>query len=164
MDREWGSKPGGGGASSAQNEAIDRRERLRRLALETIDLAKDPYFMRNHLGRYPPKTLAPCARTRDALDFASIYALISLGFVPSQLRVQAVPDAAQQRGELPGAHSGEAAPDQPRQACRPGGQGCARAAPAQQAEARSSQVWCVKDKYATLPWFFHQLPLELYSK
>jgi hypothetical protein len=34
-----------------QNEAIDRRERLRRLAMETIDLAKDPYFMRNHLGR-----------------------------------------------------------------------------------------------------------------
>lgn len=53
MDREWGSKPGSGGAASAQNEAIDRRERLRRLALETIDLAKDPYFMRNHLGRYP---------------------------------------------------------------------------------------------------------------
>nr|KYP56780.1 Splicing factor 3A subunit 2 [Cajanus cajan] len=49
MDREWGSKPGSGGAASAQNEAIDRRERLRRLALETIDLAKDPYFMRNHL-------------------------------------------------------------------------------------------------------------------
>lgn len=53
MDREWGSKPGSGGAASAQNEAIDRRERLRRLALETIDLAKDPYFMRNHLGRSP---------------------------------------------------------------------------------------------------------------
>ncbi len=51
MDREWGSKPGSGGAASAQNEAVDRRERLRRLALETIDLAKDPYFMRNHLGR-----------------------------------------------------------------------------------------------------------------
>ncbi|PRQ17075.1 putative Zinc finger, U1-type, SF3A2 domain-containing protein [Rosa chinensis] len=55
MDREWGSKPGGGGAVSAQNEAIDRRERLRRLALETIDLAKDPYFMRNHLGSYECK-------------------------------------------------------------------------------------------------------------
>ena len=52
MDRDWGSKPGSGGAASAQNEAIDRRERLRRLALENIDLAKDPYFMRNHLGRY----------------------------------------------------------------------------------------------------------------
>ena len=31
---------------------MDRRERLRKLALETIDLAKDPYFMRNHLGQY----------------------------------------------------------------------------------------------------------------
>ena len=109
--REHGSKPGSGGAASAQNEvfiispfnispppsgfparppgslqalllslqqslmpavrlrcstavgrcvtsglcitqAIDRRERLRRLALETIDLSKDPYFMRNHLGQY----------------------------------------------------------------------------------------------------------------
>ncbi|EXB50105.1 hypothetical protein L484_003707 [Morus notabilis] len=37
-----------GGTASAQNEAIDRRERLQRLALETIDLTKDPYFMRNH--------------------------------------------------------------------------------------------------------------------
>lgn len=38
--------------SSPKNQAIERRERLRRLALETIDLAKDPYFMRNHLGQY----------------------------------------------------------------------------------------------------------------
>jgi hypothetical protein len=54
--REHGAKPGSGGVASAQNEAIDRRERLRRLALETIDLAKDPYYMRNHLGqvRAPP--------------------------------------------------------------------------------------------------------------
>ncbi len=51
-ERGWGSKPGSGGAASAQNEAVDRRERLRRLALETIDVAKDPYFMRNHLGGY----------------------------------------------------------------------------------------------------------------
>lgn len=33
-------------------QGIDRRERLRKLALETIDLNKDPYFMRNHLGQY----------------------------------------------------------------------------------------------------------------
>jgi hypothetical protein len=31
----------------------DRRERLRKLALETVDLNKDPYFMRNHLGKSP---------------------------------------------------------------------------------------------------------------
>ena len=49
--RDFGSKPGSGGTASAGQEAIDRRERLRRLALETIDLAKDPYFMRNHLGK-----------------------------------------------------------------------------------------------------------------
>lgn len=30
----------------------DRRERLRQLALETIDLQKDPYFMKNHLGTF----------------------------------------------------------------------------------------------------------------
>lgn len=47
-----GSKPGSGGVASEQQASIDRRERLRKLALETIDLAKDPYFMRNHLGSY----------------------------------------------------------------------------------------------------------------
>ena len=36
--------------ASAQQSNLDRRERLRQLALETVDLAKDPYFMRNHLG------------------------------------------------------------------------------------------------------------------
>lgn len=47
---ERGSKPGSGGVPSKEQENIDRRERLRQLALETIDLSKDPYFMRNHLG------------------------------------------------------------------------------------------------------------------
>mmetsp|Transcript_8323 Transcript_8323/g.13635 ORF Transcript_8323/g.13635 Transcript_8323/m.13635 type:complete len:299 (+) Transcript_8323:70-966(+) len=50
-----GIKFGGGGAMSSQNEAIERRERLRKLAMETLDLAKDPYFMRNHLGTYECK-------------------------------------------------------------------------------------------------------------
>jgi splicing factor 3A subunit 2 len=40
-------------SSSLSN--ADRRERLRLLALETIDLAKDPYFMKNHLGSYECK-------------------------------------------------------------------------------------------------------------
>ena len=53
--REHGSKVGSAGVASEQHAAIDRRERLRRLALETIDLAKDPYFMRNHLGSYECK-------------------------------------------------------------------------------------------------------------
>lgn len=33
----------------------DRKERLRKLAMETIDVSKDPYFMRNHLGTYECK-------------------------------------------------------------------------------------------------------------
>eukprot|EP00559_Dactyliosolen_fragilissimus_P005735 CAMPEP_0184855282 /NCGR_PEP_ID=MMETSP0580-20130426/576_1 /TAXON_ID=1118495 /ORGANISM="Dactyliosolen fragilissimus" /LENGTH=565 /DNA_ID=CAMNT_0027349757 /DNA_START=342 /DNA_END=2039 /DNA_ORIENTATION=- len=50
-----GSKFGGGGQSSAQQAERERKERLRQLALETIDLAKDPYLMRNHLGTYECK-------------------------------------------------------------------------------------------------------------
>lgn len=50
-----GGKTGGGGAATASQEAIHRRERLRKLALETVDLAKDPYFMRNHVGQYECK-------------------------------------------------------------------------------------------------------------
>jgi len=47
-----GAKTGGGGVASLQDANIERRERLRKLALETIDITKDPYFMRNHLGTY----------------------------------------------------------------------------------------------------------------
>ena len=50
-----GSKFGGGGVSSTQNSERDRKERLRQLALESIDLAKDPYLMRNHLGTFECK-------------------------------------------------------------------------------------------------------------
>ncbi|KAG7371777.1 pre-mRNA-splicing factor SF3a complex subunit 2 Prp11 [Nitzschia inconspicua] len=50
-----GSKFGGGGVSSAQQSERERKERLRQLALESIDLAKDPYLMRNHLGTYECK-------------------------------------------------------------------------------------------------------------
>ncbi|KAJ3129470.1 Splicing factor 3A subunit 2 [Nowakowskiella sp. JEL0407] len=50
-----GSKPGSGGVAGASESNVDRRERLRKLALETIDLAKDPYFMKNHLGSYECK-------------------------------------------------------------------------------------------------------------
>mmetsp|Transcript_8823 Transcript_8823/g.12404 ORF Transcript_8823/g.12404 Transcript_8823/m.12404 type:complete len:306 (+) Transcript_8823:47-964(+) len=50
-----GSKFGGGGMMSEAQANIDRRERLRKLALETIDLKKDPYFMKNHLGKYECK-------------------------------------------------------------------------------------------------------------
>jgi len=54
-NRDHGSKPGSGGAASSSVSNADRRERLRQLALETIDLAKDPYFMKNHLGSFECK-------------------------------------------------------------------------------------------------------------
>lgn len=50
-----GSKTGGGGVASWSESNRDRRERLRQLALETIDLNKDPYFIKNHLGSYECK-------------------------------------------------------------------------------------------------------------
>jgi splicing factor 3A subunit 2 len=54
-DRDWGSKTGGGGVASEDHQALARKERLRQLTRETVDLAKDPYFMRNHLGSYECK-------------------------------------------------------------------------------------------------------------
>ena len=53
--RDWGSKTGGGGVASRDHENLARKERLRQLALDTVDLKKDPYFMRNHLGTYECK-------------------------------------------------------------------------------------------------------------
>ncbi|KAF2199053.1 hypothetical protein GQ43DRAFT_473998 [Delitschia confertaspora ATCC 74209] len=47
-----GSKFGGGGVASQSATNADRRERLRQLALETIDLDKDPYFFKNHVGSF----------------------------------------------------------------------------------------------------------------
>lgn len=46
-----GGKTGGGGQASWSDANRERRERLKALALETIDIAKDPYFMKNHLGK-----------------------------------------------------------------------------------------------------------------
>ncbi|WOO77323.1 Pre-mRNA-splicing factor sap62 [Vanrija pseudolonga] len=45
-----GANKGSGGVAGGSETAVDRRERLRKLALETIDLAKDPYILRTHLG------------------------------------------------------------------------------------------------------------------
>lgn len=50
-----GGKTGSGGVASTSESNRDRRERLRQLALETIDINKDPYFMKNHLGSYECK-------------------------------------------------------------------------------------------------------------
>lgn len=55
MDRDWGSKPGSAGVASGSQANVDRRSRLAALALETVDLNKDPYFMKNHLGSYECK-------------------------------------------------------------------------------------------------------------
>lgn len=53
--RDWGAKTGGGGVASKEHENLARKERLRELAMETVDLKNDPYFMRNHLGTYECK-------------------------------------------------------------------------------------------------------------
>jgi splicing factor 3A subunit 2 len=50
-----GAKPGSGGVASATQANVQRRDRLRALALETVDLTNDPYFMKNHLGKYECK-------------------------------------------------------------------------------------------------------------
>jgi len=56
MDRQnrVGHKFGTGVVSSSQVQ-VARKERLKKLAMETIDLSKDPYFMKNHLGQYECK-------------------------------------------------------------------------------------------------------------
>jgi len=50
-----GSKIGSGGHLSESQANIDRQERLRKLALETIDISKDPYIFKNHLGTFECK-------------------------------------------------------------------------------------------------------------
>ncbi|ELP87510.1 splicing factor 3A subunit, putative [Entamoeba invadens IP1] len=50
--REHGSRPGAGGLASAAETAVARKERLKQLALEKIDLSKDPYFHKTHTGSY----------------------------------------------------------------------------------------------------------------
>ncbi|RUP51055.1 hypothetical protein BC936DRAFT_150070 [Jimgerdemannia flammicorona] len=50
-----GSKIGSGGVASWSESNVDRRERLRKLAMETMDIANDPYIMKNHLGSYECK-------------------------------------------------------------------------------------------------------------
>lgn len=50
-----GSKIGSGGQMSESQAALERKERLRKLALETIDITKDPYIIRNNLGTFECK-------------------------------------------------------------------------------------------------------------
>ncbi|KAH0474101.1 MAG: hypothetical protein KVP17_000685 [Porospora cf. gigantea B] len=46
-----GHKHGSGAPATEQDMAQERRERMRKLAMETIDLSKDPYIKKNHLGQ-----------------------------------------------------------------------------------------------------------------
>lgn len=55
MFRDFGSKPGSAGGLNSAQQNTERKERLKKLALQTIDLSSDPYFMKNHLGSYECK-------------------------------------------------------------------------------------------------------------
>ncbi len=47
-----GARIGSVGVSSYEDANVERKERLRKLVMSTIDISKDPYFMRNHIGTY----------------------------------------------------------------------------------------------------------------
>lgn len=53
--REFGSKTGAGNLMSSSMLNINRRERLRQLAMERITRGLDPYLVKNHLGSYECK-------------------------------------------------------------------------------------------------------------
>jgi len=55
MQNRVGSKIGSGGQLSESQRAANQRERLRKLALETIDLSKDPYLIRTNVGNFECK-------------------------------------------------------------------------------------------------------------
>ena len=40
MSKDWGSKAGSGGVATASEANVQRRERLRQLALDTIDVSQ----------------------------------------------------------------------------------------------------------------------------
>ena len=65
MDRQnrVGSKPGSGGVLSGAALQINERERLKRLAMQSIDLNKDPYFLRNYLGFFECKLCSTTHRS-----------------------------------------------------------------------------------------------------
>ena len=51
MQNRVGSK-GASGLASASDMNLLRKERLKKLQIETADVSNDPYIMRNHLGSY----------------------------------------------------------------------------------------------------------------
>ena len=54
VDRQHrpGAKTGSGGVASYEDAKLQRKEQVRRLTKDIIDISKDPYFMRNHIGTY----------------------------------------------------------------------------------------------------------------
>eukprot|EP00762_Andalucia_godoyi_P006076 ANDGO_00405.mRNA.1 Splicing factor 3A subunit 2 len=50
-NREYGARHGAAPATDTML-AMDRRERLRKLTLEQFDVTKDPYFFKNHIGKF----------------------------------------------------------------------------------------------------------------
>lgn len=83
-----GSKIGGGGVASSAETNAARRERLRLLALETIDLSKVPFPMMGVLTRAGPVLYEESSWV---------------------VRVQALSHAAHQRRKLPCTHAGKKA-------------------------------------------------------
>lgn len=75
-----GGKTGGGGVASWSETNRDRRERLRQLALETIDLNKDPYFMKNHLG-LDTAHMSYCVHFNSIFYRLYIVVIVQLGYV-----------------------------------------------------------------------------------
>ena len=48
----FGGRTGGGGVASSEQRNLERKKRQAELAKELIDIKKDPYFIKNHLGGY----------------------------------------------------------------------------------------------------------------
>lgn len=103
-----GGKTGSGGVASASESNRDRRERLRQLALETIDINKDPYFMKNHLGSYECKLCLTLHNnevrksvTRNYMKWFELEHFSSCKIYSSAFT-----------GQLPGSHTGKETSDQ----------------------------------------------------
>lgn len=58
----------GTGFTTQSDQQMDRRERLRRIAMETIDLTKDPYYFVNHVGTIECR-LCLTVHTNEVPDF-----------------------------------------------------------------------------------------------
>lgn len=71
-----GSKFGGGGVAGASETNVDRRERLRKLALETIDLAKVCPVLKTIFATHPRSrthTFSAITLGRSNVDYVLLY-------------------------------------------------------------------------------------------